>query len=193
MNKPIGALDCDDSLHGLMEEIIPWINQKYDKDWELSQLTSYDLISCLGEDRQFWGRIFGEFAQLHERDNIPQPYEGAAESVGRLAVKYELVIITARPADEKDIVEKFVDRYFGGHISDIITRTGEHSRFDKGEIVDYLNADFLLDDHIEHAKSVISRGRKAVLFGDLPRTAPYRNDFTYAANWSEVEDCVNQV
>ena len=191
MNKPIGAIDCDDTAGEFTVRFLNNVNSEDGTDYSVEHIIDHDLSKGLGGSmsRDWYPRIL-EFAEVERESDPIVPKEGAVYAIGRLAVRYELVIITARPPEHRDIVEAFVETYLSDYVSDIITRDGEHSLFDKGEIIDHINAEFLLDDHFAHVDSAIKRGRKGILFGTLPKTLVHKDTYPHAANWYEAYEII---
>lgn len=196
MAKKIIAVDLDDVLADSASAFVAYSNKKWGTNLGVDDYSEH------------WARMWGiDIAEaLKRRDHI---YEnevqihldsiGEAKSVlTRLAQKYRLIIVTARPVVLQKGTVEWIEKHYEGLFEDIHFAgiwDDKHSldhadTLTKAEIIGELGADYLVDDHPKHCFAVAKAGIPTVLFGDYSwnRGLELPDGVVRAKNWKEVEE-----
>lgn len=100
--------------------------------------------------------------------------DSALPTLKRLSVDYNLIIVTSRRLQVREDTIAWIHTHYPGIFSDdAIHFAGIWDTIDdnsihrtKADVVESLNADYLIDDQLKHCQAVAAAGRKALLFGD---------------------------
>jgi len=174
------AIDIDCVLLDIMPSIIKWHNENYGFDHAFEMFKQYSLDKT-------WGCSFEEAVkrvnQFYDSEDFKhlKVISNAPEVVKQLSKKQDLFVITSRPERIRKITEKQLNAYFPNCFDDIHF-TSEYKlkegieRNKKFEICNSLNADYLIEDCLEHIQN-FSNGVKAILLdspwnqGEIPSYA----------------------
>lgn len=195
------AVDIDDVLARQVEGLVAFSNQRwgtaltvddYDEDWGV----------MWGVDLEERTRRAAEFHNLP----ISRSYgcvEGAYEVLQRLSSQHHLIIATSRRLQMKADTFEWLDDHFPGIFSrDDIYFTGiwdsasEHSAAKtKGELIEKIGADVLIDDQLKHCLAVAETGRRALLFGvyNWNRQTVLPAGVERVVDWVEVEKAIERI
>ena len=186
MRRLVIAIDCDDVLLPSSEAIVSFYNREYG--------TNVHLDNFYERDPEQWGvqsldEVYERIRLYFQSDAFPQevkPFDDAIEAVKRLSAKHELHLVTGRGPAVEAVTHAMVDAYFNGQFMSV-EHTGAYLRGDgtmgrrtKGEVCAAISADILIDDNLDHARSVLESGIKTVLLYG-----------TYA--WTKKEDLARAV
>lgn len=191
------AIDCDDVLVQTAGLVINNYNAKYG--------TNLILAEFYGRDMDRWHAASQKVASqrvrdilLESDDNLQVPGSDAIETVLSLAKTHELHLVTGRDDVFKPMTQLLADKYFPGCFKSI-----EHTNYfvegkkrSKGEVCKMLGADLLVDDHVEHVRSVLDAGlREVIVFGDYPwnRNEALPDGAMRCNSWREVLEEVNRI
>lgn len=194
VNKPIIAVDIDDVLSNLAQELINYSNRTWG-----TNLTVEDY-------NEHWGDMWKvDDAEVKRRSD--QLHNGALAAklkhdqdarpvLDKLVKEYTLVLATSRRRRITRETAEWIDKYFPGIFSEIhysgIFDTKDHAdlqvQLTKADILRKIGAAYLIDDQPKHCLAATKVGVKAILFGDYPwnrRTKP-KPGMIRAKNWQEV-------
>jgi 5'(3')-deoxyribonucleotidase len=121
------------------------------------------------------------------------PIEGAVEAIARLKDSYKMVIISARPYSIKQQTQDWLESHFPKSFKTIefvgSPKWGEGYQASKGNMLEELRVDILIDDRLDHCETAAGQGVKAIVFGDYlwNKSDELPSGVTRAANWPEVE------
>lgn len=169
MRRLVIAIDCDDVLMPSSEAIVAHYNQEYGTNvhvddfyernpgqWGVQSLEEvYDRIRMYFHSPQFKAEV--------------KPYAEAVDAVKRLARRHELHLVTGRGSNVEAVTQAMVDEHFTSlfvsmeHTGSYKQPDGTFIRRTKGEVCKAINADILIDDNLDHARSVIEHGIDTVL------------------------------
>lgn len=173
MKRLVIAIDCDDVLLPSAEAIVSHYNKEYG--------TSVHVDQFYNEDPALWAAIdreekYDRVRQYFRSDAFTkevEPFSDAVEAIGKLAKDHELHLVTGRSQTVDMVTTVMVEKYFTGkfasveHTGSVKQSDGSTARRTKGEVCLAINADILIDDNLEHAKSVLESGTEHVLlYGD---------------------------
>lgn len=169
-NKPLIAVDIDEVLATMFENLIAWHNQKYGTKLTLADNHSDDLKLWKATSfEEAVKRVHGFFDTPHYID--AQPIAQAKAALHQLSNRYELAIITARDVIVEELTLNWVQKYFPDIFKDVHF-TAEYSLHGlnrtKAEACLGINAKYLIDDSLDKAEEVAKEGIKVLLFGHYP-------------------------
>ncbi|HEY2004126.1 MAG TPA: hypothetical protein VGH44_03330 [Candidatus Saccharimonadia bacterium] len=189
MNRQIIAVDCDDVLVETAPLILSHYNKTYGTHLELKDMYSRDL--------SVWGVLDSVTAIARVEDYLATneyrnaiPLQEAIDVTSRLANKHELHIITGRTEFLSAATQDMLGRYFPGIFQSVeFTGFFGNKARSKADVCQELSADYLIDDHLHHAKLVAKVGIKVLVFGNYPwnqaQTLP--KNILRVKDWFEVE------
>ncbi len=129
MKKLPLLLDCDDSLFRTKEHHLEYINSRYGIATVLSDYTNNPSIDTVLRKYLPGDQIFDpteiyldlakNFLESIEQHSTVFPIEGVREVIPKLAKKYELWIVTARPVSCRHVVQHLVNTYIPNCIHDM--------------------------------------------------------------------------
>ncbi len=196
MKKPIIAIDIDEVLLPHFEGLINWYNKEYD-----TQLT---LIHNNPTDPRPWGttkipEAIKRVQRYFETDNFKkeQPFKEAVAVARSLSQSYDLIVVTARD----EIIEQVTREWLDAHFSEIFRAAHFTAHYNlegksrsKIEVLQAAEAEYFIDDSLEHVRKAATAGIKCILFGDYPwnRLEKLPTDITRCKNWQEVLDYFNE-
>lgn len=195
------AVDIDDVLARQVEGLVAFSNQRwgtaltvddYDEDWGV----------MWGVNLEERTRRAAEFHNLP----ISRSYgcvEGAYEVLQRLSRQHHLIIVTSRRLQMKADTFEWLDDHFPGifsrddiHFTGIWDNATEHSAAKtKGELIEKIGADVLIDDQLKHCLAVAETGRCALLFGvyNWNRQTVLPAGVERVVDWVEVEKAIERI
>lgn len=166
------AVDVDDVLAASAEGWVRHSNQRwgthltvddYQENWGAMWQVEYEEF-LRRRDQLFDERVIQTF----------EPYIEAKAVLVELSKRYKLVITTSRNSVLREDTLDWLNEHFGNVFQEIhlagIYDTGDpeaHKRT-KGELLQSIGADFLIDDQPKHCLAAAESGISAVLFGDYP-------------------------
>jgi 5'(3')-deoxyribonucleotidase len=163
------AIDCDDVLLPSSESIVAHYHREYG--------TNVHLDNFYERDPAQWGvesldDVYERIRLYFQSDAFPQevkPFDDAVRAVRELSTRHELHLVTGRGPAVEAVTHAMVDAYFNGHFMSV-EHTGAYLRGDgtmgrrsKGEVCAAIKADILIDDNLDHARSVLESGIETVL------------------------------
>lgn len=189
------AIDIDDVLADNAGGFVEFSNQRwgtnltpaqYDEHW--SQIWQVD-----HEETERRSTIFNQSGVLktYRHDDRALPV------LRRLSQDFNLLVITSRRLQTKGDTTAWLHEHYPGvftdetiHFAGIWDRVNEQSiSLTKGDLVDTLGADYLIDDQLKHCQAVAARGKQALLFGDYQwnQLAPLPTGIVRVDSWLAVE------
>jgi 5'(3')-deoxyribonucleotidase len=195
MSKSIIAIDVDEVLADYASEFVLMSNkhwgtsfkvEDYHEDWPA--LWGVDMNEAVAR-----GRVMLE-DRMHER---LQHNDDAVAVLNRLSRKYELIILTARNIQAKDITLEWLGRHYPMIQPESVNFAGiwddpkpDAPRQTKGSIAKKLGVHYIVDDQLKHCQAASEHGIKALLFGDYSwnRSDTLPVGVTRVSNWLAVEE-----
>jgi 5'(3')-deoxyribonucleotidase len=193
-NKPIIAVDIDDVLSALNENIMHFMNRKYGYSHTLAD---YYIEAPYWN---YWAGIWGvtpaetdkrveDYIQSGELFN-QQLLPGALKTLKALKKEYEFVVITSRDDIYTDATHKWLDEHFEDifhHVRFIASRKNGH-KITKAQVCREIGASYLIDDNAEHCNLAAKAGVQALLFGEYGwnKNAKLHKNTLRTKNWQEV-------
>lgn len=163
-------MDCDDVLLPTAPAIINAYNNTYGTTLDLSDFYSHTPEKWgVSDIREASDRV-GKFLLSEEHAKIA-PEKEVIAAIDTLSRLHELHLVTGRNQSLEGLTLDMITRYFPGRFKSVELTNfyDDNHRRTKGEVCQELNADILIDDHIEHINSVLESGLKEVIvFGDYP-------------------------
>lgn len=169
MRRLVIAIDCDDVLLPSSEAIVTYYNREYGTDVHVDNF--YE------RNPGQWGvesldDVYERIRLYFQSDAFPKevkPFDDAIEAVRLLSTNHELHLVTGRGPAVEAVTHAMVDSYFNGqfvsveHTGAYLRGDGTMGRRTKGEVCAAIGADMLIDDNLDHARSVLESGIETVL------------------------------
>ncbi len=190
------AIDIDDVLSNLAQELINFSNKKWDTNLTIDD---YD---------EHWGVMWGvddavvkkRSNELH-RGNLASKLRHKPDAIPvlkELSKNYNLVLATSRRRLITQETKDWINKYFSGLFTDIhfsgIFDSDDHAdiqvQLTKAEVLKEIGASFLIDDQPKHCLAAAEAGITALLFGDYKwnRDVKLAKNMVRVKNWQEVLD-----
>ncbi len=194
MKRLVIAIDCDDVLMPSAQAIVDFYNREYG--------TSVHVDSFYEREASQWG--VGTLDEVYERIRLyfkserflkdVVPFDDAIHAVHKFALRHELHLVTGRSKTVEAVTLAMVDTYFKDifvsveHTGSVKNTDGTVTRRTKGEVCAGIDADILIDDNIDHARSVLESGIKCViLYGDYSwNKSELSGNVIRCSNWEDV-------
>lgn len=198
MRRLVIAVDCDDVLLPSSEAIVAYYNREYGTNVHVDNFYERDPgqwnVESLDE-------VYERIRLYFISDAFPaevKPFDDAIEAIDRLAARHELHLVTGRGPAVEAVTQAMVDAYFPGrflsleHTGAFLQADGTMGRRTKGEVCQAIGADILIDDNLDHARSVLDAGVSSVLlYGDYAWTKKETLERTVLCrSWADI---LNQV
>ncbi|MEX0934903.1 MAG: hypothetical protein WDZ70_01075 [Candidatus Paceibacterota bacterium] len=181
------GFDLDDVLLNFFEALQIFHNNKYDTNYRREHITSYYIDELWGcEPDEATQRIL-EFYQSEAHQNAV-PVEGSIEAVKKLSSTNELIIITSKPEDLRELTKRWLDEYFPNIFDDIYFTNhfaGSGEKRPKGEMCKQCGVDVFIDDALVHARSVAEIGIPVLLFDTPWNQEKISPPITRVHSWEE--------
>jgi uncharacterized HAD superfamily protein len=169
------AIDCDDVLIPTAQAIIENYNQRFNTKLTLHHMYKPATLESWGTDSDDVAiERVNDFLRSAAHAAII-PSQTAIEAIHELAKNHELHLVTGRANFLEEVTLNTLDQFFKGcfksieHTNFIVTSSSTAVRRTKGEVCRTLGAHVLIDDHLQHAQSVLEAElEKVIVFGDYP-------------------------
>lgn len=165
------ALDFDDLIFPLMDELVPYVNSRHGWNYTLADYRTFEFEVLWGSTRQEAIEIVDTF--FSELDLHPQPLSGAAEAVGTLrSAGHRLVVVTARHDELEHHTQLWIEQHLPGVFDDVqlcnsYQVDGRPTRR-KVDVCRELGAEVLVDDSLGNVSEMAVAGGLGLLFGNYP-------------------------
>jgi len=196
MNKPIIAVDADDTIFDENNALRLYMNQHYGfrhmpKDYDVP-----------GPFYNYWQNIwqlspeetaarYEEFALSPYKAKL-EPLTNAIEVLQNLRHDYDLVVITSRDHRVVTMTHRVLTEHYPGVFKDVhfVPLWGGNQKATKAKICVDIGAKYLIDDSFEHCQLTAKAGVNALLFGDYGwnRDQALTPLVTRVKNWAAVKE-----
>lgn len=198
MSKQTIAVDVDEVLAPHAAEFVAYSNQKYGTNLTVDDYTEHwsaiwnsDYDTTAKRAKLFSVTVFPHLNHFEDADAV----------LRKLSKKYNLVVVTARRSDVKDITTDWINAKYPGIFKDIhfagIWDKIDHSTVHatKKEICQAVGADYLIDDQLKHCIGAAEAGIQALLFGDYAwnQAETLSSGVTRCVDWVAVEEYFDAV
>lgn len=164
------AIDLDDTLVDLNQQIILFHNERYGTSYCREDFTDYSYWKIWGGSREEAIRKTYEFLSSEYYCDIP-PIPGAQDAVAALKAQgYELAIVTGREACFDGITSSLADRHFPGAFAGIFYGSAyaiNAVKIKKSTLCRQWGAAVLVDDDLTHIIDCVENGMPVLAF-DTP-------------------------
>lgn len=152
-----------------VEEFSSWHNNEFGTTVSAQDFHSYEFDQVLGISIPDTVERIHAFLELDHKHLGVGPIDQAQEAVQQLARQYELIVVTARHPGFRTMTEEYLDTYFAGCFSEVVT-VGHEATMDivrsKASVCQEIGAVTLIDDSVGHVTACAAVGIPGVLFGD---------------------------
>jgi 5'(3')-deoxyribonucleotidase len=201
VKKPIIAIDIDDVLADHAGGFVAFSNEKWGSSLRVED---YD---------EHWAKLWDIEHNLDEvvrrRDMFVNsgahcrflPIGNAYDVLSRLSSRYMLHVTTSRLLTMKDNTAQWLSECYGDIFNDQTihyagiwdTLTKNSHTVTKADLIDAIDAQYLIDDQLKHCEAVAGAGKIALLFGDYRwnQAKKLHPNIVRVKNWREVEEYFN--
>ena len=175
--------------------ILDYYNKTYGTNIALKDFYSKDLdIWGVADVATAVARVEA-YARTEEYQHT-KPFEDSIESIRELGKYHELHLVTGRAdfltaATTNMLTEHFPDLFASLEFTNFFREKARS----KADVCMQLNADYLVEDHLHHAKVVAECGTNVLLFGDYPwnqSDEPLPSNIQRVRNWHEIVDVLTK-
>lgn len=170
MKRQIIAVDIDEVLLPHFQDLIAWYNGQYGTKLTLAHNHPVDPTPWGTKDIAVAVKRVHKFFET-DIFQYSKPFDEALDVLVALSKTYDLVIITARDTLIEDLTREWLALHFPGLFKEIqftAFYSLDGNRRSKAAVAKELNADFLIDDDINHCEAAAKVGIQALLFGKYP-------------------------
>jgi len=153
------GIDLDDVLGDFVTPCLDFLNNKYDKNLNKSDIKTYRIYPFYNISREQFSKNLDEFYQTDELNNLA-PMHHARIVVPFIAVTNDLYLISARKEDRRTQTEEWLNKHYTGQFQDVILTSGEP----KGDVCRDLGINLMIDDNRHHIESVYKNGTMAYIY-----------------------------
>lgn len=190
------GFDLDDVLLNFSDVLRGHLNEKYDKNVQRHEITTFMVEDAFGISSQDARKSIEDFF-FHTDHLTASPVGGAQEAIERLSKNNSLHIITAKP----DILEQITKEWLGRNFPDMFDAvyfanwfSKDKEKRNKSDICLECGTDIFIDDSLDTALDVSSVGIPVLLF-DTPwnqrENLPTNVKRVYS--WEEIEKEINNL
>jgi len=189
--KPTIAIDIDDVIADSTDALRVLVNERTG-----ATLTCQQYIDVGGEYWGYYERVWQshgltevsyrdiETELIADQSRVPL-LAGAEFAIHRLAERFHIIFITARPKAWEQQTRRWFALHFGGEDIELYFCESyiDSKAKTKGQLCKDLGAQWLIDDNVSHCRSAIDQGIRAVRFGqygwqtDIPAELIRCNDW----------------
>ena len=190
------AIDLDDTLVGLLEQLILFHNDTFGTKLKRDDFNTYFYEEVWGGSREDAIAKVMAFAASPYFQNM-RPLIGAVEGVKRLKnLGHNPFLVTGRDNSMKDLTRKLLNQYFSGYFCGIY-HTNAYSGGDgwlkKSEVCALLQAPLIIDDDPIHIHDCTDQGIKVLVYDNPWNRIELPIGATRVLNWDEIITYVNQL
>ena len=174
--------DIDNTINDLAEKTIALYNARYDKNIQMSDITTYNFYDCLSKEDA--DGIIALFKDKELWDSLkPLPY---SQEVLKKLIKQGHRIFLATATDPINFAWKceWLSKYFGFIPTDNIIRIMDKS---------LLKIDVMVDDHLSNLISNICERVCLDYTWNQSTSTDYAFDIQRAYSWSDIENIINNI
>ena len=168
-NKPIIAVDIDEVIFPMVEDLIRYVDRSHSV-----KLTPQEFVTYSLEDIWQGGPVEGSqvFEAYKAQFSVEvAPVKGAAEALGKLSVRYEVIIMTSRDVVVEEKTRRWLDHHFPEIFKQVhLLGNKKDSQIyrEKAGVCQELGVYCLIDDSLRPILETNQVGIKTLLFGDYP-------------------------
>jgi uncharacterized HAD superfamily protein len=190
-NKPLLAVDIDEVIFPMVPDLIRYVDQHHKVKISPEAFVSYRIEDFWPDGAQEGTQIFEAYQSQIGLEVAP--VKGAQDALGKLAVNYEVIIVTARELEMEKQTKAWLYHHFPDLFKDvhILGKDPAHpSHRPKAQACKELGVAYLVDDYLEYVLGANALGIKSVLFGDYPwnQMSELPTGVVRAKDWLEVLD-----
>jgi uncharacterized HAD superfamily protein len=190
-NKPIIAVDIDEVLFPMVPDLIEYVDREHKVKLTPEDFAHYSLEGIWPAGSAEGAIVFENYKDQVTTEIVP--VKDAAEILGKLSLKYEVIVMTSRDIKVEQITKGWLNRHFPEVFKDVHLVGNQHDSLPsqwrpKSEVCIELGVSYLIDDNLTAVTQTSAFGIKALLFGDYPwnQAKELPEGVTRVKNWQEV-------
>ncbi|MBS3147895.1 hypothetical protein J4219_03340 [Candidatus Woesearchaeota archaeon] len=191
------SVDIDDVLFHFVPGLFDWHNNAYPEHVVSHKgLKYYDFreyAHAIGRTRPERAAKIFEYYRSEDFKNIPV-VSGAIEGIRRLKERYDLISVTSRPDDIRELTVDSIRREIGDVFRQIVfIDSFDKQKKTKGEVCREQGALVHIDDLIPHLENCASHGVAGILLDRSWNQGAVPNGVIRVYDWNEVPSAVEFV
>ena len=188
--KELIAVDVDDVIFPLVTDLVQYLDKEHKVRLTTEDFVEYDIRKIWKDGPEEATRIFEIYKHHPERIEVA-PLKGAKEALGKLALIYDIIVLTARDIEAKDRTNAWIRRHFPDVFKDVHLVGNRRDSLNwrpKDEVCLELGVNYLIEDNLKTALRAHSAGIQTFLFGNYPwnRIDELPDGMIRVKDWQEV-------
>ena len=110
-NKPVIAIDIDDTLAPFLTVFTEYYNEIYTPKIDLNEFISTEFTNVFGGSKDECSKIVYDFFESQHISKI-KPYNNTFEILSRLLIDFDLHVVTARHHESEEFTRQWIDTYY---------------------------------------------------------------------------------
>lgn len=182
--KPLFVSDWDDVCYEFIRHYFRYYNHHNGTEFQPNQVLDYDLTLLLGQDVE---HIINTIDDFHENGESVEHglVPSTLEVLPLLALKRNIVIVTARKKRFKSRIQDMIDHYIPGTIAEIYLKEDYEHYGSKGAFARKLGAVTMVDDHVKNIISAEAHGIRGLL-RNMPNNIKYPLTVERVDDWYDI-------
>jgi len=183
------GVDLDDVLLDFNGALCSFHNRHYGTSYKPEDATDWNIDKiwkCGPEEAAERILAFYESSEHFEA----APIIGSVQAIAKLKEMHTLHVVTAKPANLRQMTVRWVDRHFPGMFDGVHFTSESHgdNKKTKAKVCDELGVQIFIDDNTEKVQNVADSGRPVLLF-DRPWNQGYGGKLiTRVHSWEEIAE-----
>jgi len=193
MKRPLIVLDIDEVLLDTISAINDQYNQQHGTNFSRRDFASYTWHHVWGISRDDAIDFNYDFFKDHA-DKI-EPISGAEIGVRGLAMGHDLMALTARPEDHREVTQKSLDKHFPdiGKLRMVNSYARSGTPEFKSDYIRGKDAFLVIEDQVHHAIDMAPYVERVFLYNapwnkpqNLPADLVLPNKVERVGNWDDI-------
>jgi uncharacterized HAD superfamily protein len=195
--KPIIAVDIDEVLFPMVPDLIKYVDREHKVKLTPEDFSYYSLEGIWPAGSAEGAIVFENYKNQVTTEIAP--VKDAAEALGKLSLKYDVIVMTSRDIKVEQITKGWLNRHFPEIFKEVHLLGNRHDSLPdqwrpKSETCLELGVSYLIDDNLTAVKETSAVGVKTLLFGDYPwnQLDELPPNVTRVKDWQEVLGYFNE-
>jgi 5'(3')-deoxyribonucleotidase len=187
--KPVIAVDIDEVVFPMVDDLIAYIEKEHSVRITPEEFKTYRLEDIWPGGPVEGANVFQAYASQYGIEVAP--IKGAAEALGKLSLKHDIIVMTSRDIVAEEKTRNWLGRHFPEVFKNVHMLGNKYDSVtyrEKAEVCKELGVYCLIDDSLRPVLETNDAGVKALLFGDYSwnQAEKLPDGVTRVKNWQEV-------
>ncbi|MFW5846612.1 MAG: 5' nucleotidase, NT5C type [Nanoarchaeota archaeon] len=186
------GIDIDEVVCELVRGYLNYVEKSRGIKKTYEEVFCYNLWEVLDVSKKDAYDLMKGYCNTKEFDNIGM-VEGAIENIQKLADKFEIFFITARPEYIMDKTKKFIKDNFGEFGKVLFSSEAHGGDKEKQDLCLENNIGLLVEDHGEHSLKYTDKGIRVLLLDKPWNSGVEHANITRVYNWKEIYNKIMEI